>query len=236
MPRLAEQPRDSRTSGAVHLLSIGQVLAKLTSDYPDLTPSKLRFLEERQLIRPSRTESGYRKFSPADVERLRFVLSMQRDHYLPLKVIKGYLDELDAGGQPELPGGTTLTSTSILSSERRMHREELIREAAATPQLLNDAVSSSLIAANDVFGDEALSMLRSLVELQRSGIEPRHLRGFRAAAERELGLIESALIPVSRRKDASSRAKAVELAREIASQLEIVRGSLIRQALSRLEP
>jgi hypothetical protein len=97
-------------------------------------------------------------------------------------------------------------------------------------------VSSSLVAPADLYGEEALSVLKSLVELQRSGIEPRHLRGFRAAAERELGLIESALIPVARRKDASSRAKAGELAREIAGQLEIVRSSLIRSALSRLDP
>lgn len=207
----------------------------MTSEFPDLTPSKLRFLEERRLICPARTESGYRKFSATDLDRLRFVLTMQRDHYLPLKVIRGYLDDIDAGRPPVLPGGSTFASPSILSTERRLQRDELIREAGATPQLLNDAVSSSLIAASELYGEEALAVLRSLVELQRSGIEPRHLRGFRAAAERELGLIESALIPVSRRKDASSRAKAAELAREIAGQLEIVRGSLIRSALSRLD-
>jgi len=218
------------------LLSIGQVLARFTAEFPELTPSKLRFLEDRQLISPTRTASGYRKFSAADLDRLRFVLTVQRDHYLPLKVIKGYLDELDAGRQPELPGAATLTGPTILASERRLSRDELIREAGATPQLLGDAVSASLIAASDVYGEDALTVLKSLVELRRSGIEPRHLRGFRAAAERELGLIESALIPVARRKDASSRAKAAELAKEIAGQLEIVRSSLIRSALSRLEP
>ena len=226
----------TRTSPDAALLSIGQVLARLTGEFPDLTPSKLRFLEERQLIFPARTESGYRKFSATDLDRLRFVLTMQRDHYLPLKVIRGYLEELDAGKQPELPGGSTVAGTSILPTDRKYKRDELVREAGATPQLLNDAVSSSLMVASDVYGDDALVVLRSLVELQRSGIEPRHLRGFRAAAERELGLIESALIPVARRKDASSRAKAGELAREIAGQLEIVRSSLIRSALTRLDP
>jgi len=220
----------------VALLSIGQVLARLTLEFPDLTPSKLRFLEERQLVSPARTESGYRKFSPSDVDRLKFVLSLQRDHYLPLKVIRAYLEDLDAGRDPELPGAAALASQSMLSADRRFTREEFVREAGATPQLLNDAVSSSLVVAADVYGDESLTILRSLVELQKSGIEPRHLRGFRAAAERELGLIESALIPVARRKDASSRAKAAELAREIAGQLEIVRSSLIRSALSRLDP
>jgi DNA-binding transcriptional MerR regulator len=233
---VARASAQAKTPGVVPLLSIGQVLARLTSDFPDLTPSKLRFLEERELIAPARTESGYRKFSAADVERLRFILTMQRDHYLPLKVIRDYLVELDAGREPELPGGTTLSGPSILSTERKFKRDELVREAGATTQLLGDAVSSSLLAASEVYGDDALTVLKSLVELQKSGIEPRHLRGFRAAAERELGLIESALIPVARRKDASSRAKAGELAREIAGQLEIVRSSLIRSALTRLDP
>jgi DNA-binding transcriptional MerR regulator len=221
--------------GTPGLLSIGQVLARLRPEFPDLTPSKLRFLEERQLISPARTESGYRKFSPSDMDRLRFVLTMQRDHYLPLKIIRGYLDELDAGRQPELPGTTTGPIPTILPTERRYQRDELIREAGATPQLLSDAISASLIVPAEHYAVPVLAVLRSLVELQRSGIEPRHLRGFRASAERELGLIESALIPVARRKDASSRAKASELAREIAGQLEIVRSSLIRSALSRLD-
>jgi len=224
----------ARSSGAPSLLSIGQVLAKLNPEFPDLTPSKLRFLEERQLVSPARTESGYRKFSSTDMDRLRFVLTMQRDHYLPLKVIRGYLAELDAGRTPELPGGAT-AAPSMLSSERKFSRDELIREAGANAMLLQDAISASLIMPADVFGEDVLAVLKSLVELQRSGIEPRHLRGFRAAAERELGLIENALMPVARRKDASSRARAAEMAREIAGQLEIVRSSLIRSALTRLD-
>ena len=224
----------ARAPGGSTLLSIGQVLARLSPEFPDLSPSKLRFLEERNLVTPSRTESGYRKFSPADLDRLRLVLSMQRDYYLPLKVIRGYLDELDAGREPVLPGGVTVAAPSMLPTERRLSRDELIREAGANAMLLQDAVSASLIVPADHYGDEALAVLKALVELQRSGIEPRHLRGFRAAAERELGLIESALIPIARRKDASSRAKAQELAREIAGQLELVRSSLIRSALGRL--
>lgn len=231
---MARSAAQARTSGGSPLLSIGQVLAKLNPEFPELTPSKLRFLEERKLVSPARTESGYRKFSTADLERLRFVLTMQRDHYLPLKVIRGYLAELDAGRSPELPGGAS-SAPSMLSGERRYTRDELIREAGANAMLLQDAVSASLIVPAEHFGDDVLSVLKSLVELQRSGIEPRHLRGFRAAAERELGLIESALMPVARRKDATSRARAAEMAREIAGQLEIVRSSLIRSALTRLD-
>lgn len=224
----------ARVPGGSHLLSIGQVLARLSPEFPDLSPSKLRFLEERELVSPSRTESGYRKFSPADVERLRLVLSMQRDYYLPLKVIRAYLDDLDAGRDPVLPGGASVSAPSMLPSERRLTKAELIKESGANAMLLGDAISASLIVAGDHYGEDALAVLRALVELQRSGIEPRHLRGFRAAAERELGLIESALMPVTRRKDSASRAKALELAREIAGQLEVVRSSLIRSALGRL--
>lgn len=225
----------ARKSGASGLLSIGQVLARLRPEFPDLTPSKLRFLEERHLVSPARTESGYRKFSSNDMDRLRFVLTMQREHYLPLKVIRGYLDDLDSGLKPDLPGAATGPIPTILPTERKYRREDLVREANATPQLLNDAISASLIVAADVYGEPTLAVLKALVELQRTGIEPRHLRGFRASAERELGLIESALIPISRRKDASSRAKASELARDIAGQLEVVRSSLIRSALTRLD-
>ncbi|MAT17429.1 MAG: MerR family transcriptional regulator [Leifsonia sp.] len=224
----------ARSHASPQLLSIGQVLARLNPEFPELSPSKLRFLEERKLVTPSRTESGYRKFSHADVERVRLVLSMQRDYYLPLKVIRAYLDDLDAGRDPVLPGGGAVLGPSMLPTERRLTRDELIREAGATTLLLGDAISASLIVPAEHYGDEALAVLTALVELQRSGIEPRHLRGFRASAERELGLIETALIPVARRTDSASRAKAREMAREIAGQLEVVRSNLIRSALSKL--
>lgn len=216
------------------MLSIGQVLARLSPEFPDLSPSKLRFLEERKLVTPARTEAGYRKFSPADVERVRLVLSLQRDYFLPLKIIRSYLADLDAGREPVLPGGAPVTAPSMLSTDRRLSRAELIAESGANAMLLNDAISASLIVAADHFGEDALAVLRALVELQRSGIEPRHLRGYRASAERELGLIENALLPVTRRKDATNRAKAHELAREIAGQLEVVRSNLIRSALGKL--
>ena len=92
------------------LLSIGQVLAKVSPDFPDLTPSKLRFLEEQGLITPERTPSGYRKFSVEHVDRLRLILTMQRDHYLPLKVIRTHLDEIDAGNTPALPNAHSLSA------------------------------------------------------------------------------------------------------------------------------
>jgi len=221
-------------SAAPTLFSIGQVLAKLTPEFPDLTPSKLRFLEAERLVSPARTESGYRKFSHADIERLRFVLTMQRDHYLPLKVIRVQLEEFDSGRVEKLAAPARI-SGSMLDGERRLTRADLLRETGASAALLADAVSHSLLPASDSYGDDAVTVLRALVELQRVGLEPRHLRGFRAAAEREVGLIESALEPVRRRREAGSKGRAAELGREIASRLEQIRGALVRTALERLE-
>ncbi|AGW41761.1 hypothetical protein O159_17190 [Leifsonia xyli subsp. cynodontis DSM 46306] len=221
-------------AAAPALLSIGQVLAQLTPEFPELSSSKLRFLEERGLVAPARTPSGYRKFSPADLERLRTVLAMQRDHYLPLKVIKQYLADLDAGKNPAMPGASS--GASILPVGRRFHRDELLREAGATPELLQEAVSASLIAPAELYGEDALVVLRALAELASTGIGPRHLRGFRAAAEREVGLIETALVPIARRKDVTAKARTAELAREIADHLDTVRASIIRASLERLRP
>jgi DNA-binding transcriptional MerR regulator len=228
-------PGKSRTSPAPQLLSIGQVLARLAKEFPELSNSKLRFLEEQGLVSPSRTKSGYRKFSPQDVERLRLILSMQRDHYLPLKVIRGHLAEIDAGRTPALPGAPAGGQiSSIIPAGRRYQREDVLRESGASATLFSEAISASILTPAETYGEEAVTVLRSLVALKKCGIEPRHLRGYRATAEREVSMIESALLPIARRKDAGSRARAAELSGEIAGQLDVIRASLVRSALGRL--
>ena len=213
------------------VLSIGQVLARLCPEFPSLTSSKLRFLEVQGIVMPQRTDSGYRKFSQSDLERLRLALTLQRDHYLPLVVIREYLAEVDAGRDPAPP---TAVPPSIVPAPRRYRRDELLSVAGASPQLLNDAVSTGLIAASDSYGDEVVSLLRALVGLDRHGIEPRHLRPLRQGAEREAALIESALAPLLRRTDASSRGRAGEIAPELARRLEEVRAIYTRAALGRI--
>jgi len=231
---VAAAPRAVPARGAsAPLLSIGQVLSKLTPEFPDLTPSKLRFLEAERLVSPARTESGYRKFSHTDIERLRFVLTMQRDHYLPLKVIRVQLEDFDAGRTEQLAPPARVGS--MLTGERRLTRADVLRESGATAQLLADAVSYSLLPAADSYGEDAVVLLRALADLARFGLEPRHLRGFRAAAEREVSLIDQALEPLRRRKEAGSKARAAETGREIAARFEQVRSALIRSALDRLE-
>jgi DNA-binding transcriptional MerR regulator len=208
----------------------------LTPDFPDLAPSKLRFLEEQGLVTPARTASGYRKFCTADVERVRTILTLQRDHYLPLKVIRSYLAEQDAGRTPLLPGVTGPSRPTILSTARRLSRDELLAASGAPATLLQEAIAASLLTPAEVYGDEQLTVLTALVELHRSGIEPRHLRGLRASAERDIGLIETAVTAVARRDDASARARAGEIAHELADELERVRSSIVRASIARLWP
>lgn len=222
----AASPR-RRSSSSGHL-SIGQVLARLTPEFPLLSASKLRYLEVQGIVTPVRTESGYRKFSPADLERLRTTLTMQRDYGIPLARIREHLDD---------PGGDLAAMpASIVHSARRHRRDDLIDAAGASASLLGDAISAGLIPAGDSFDDRALVMLRALVALDAHGIQPRHLRSLRQAAERDVALVEIALAPLLRKSDAASRGRAHELAPELMRRIDELRSGLVQTALERLTP
>ncbi|WP_353829105.1 transcriptional regulator FtsR [Agromyces sp. SYSU T0242] len=227
---MSEGAAARRPAHAPSLLGIGQVLAQLQPEFPELTPSKLRFLEEQGLVAPARTAAGYRKFSPDDVERLTVVLSMQRDHYLPLKVIRAHLEEIDAGRTPALPGA--VDGAAFRAASPRYSRDELIREAGATASLLDEAIAASLIRPAEVYGSETREVLAALAVLRGSGIEPRHLRGLRSAAERQAALVEQAIAP-ERRPDPAGRARAAERARELADRISVVHAAVLRQNLDR---
>lgn len=215
-------------SSPAGLLSIGQVLARLTPEFPDVRASKLRFLEEKGIVNPVRTASGYRKFSAADLDRIRIALTLQRDQYLPLKVIREHLDALgESGGSPELPA-------SIVQGPRRYRRDELVHAAGASPALLGDAVSSGMLPAAETYPESAVSLLRALAALDVHGIGPRHLRPLRQSAERDVALVQSALSALLRRTDTPSRARASEMAPELASRLDEVRSLLVKDGIGRL--
>ncbi|WP_407358115.1 MerR family transcriptional regulator [Microbacterium sp. LTA6] len=224
-------PHARERSASAGLLSIGQVLARLTPEFPELTSSKLRFLEVQGIVTPSRTESGYRKFSQADIERLRLGLVLQRDHYLPLSVIREQLDDAETNGGA---GAALAPPPSITPPPRRYRRGELLSAAGAGPQLLNDAISTGVITASETYPEATVALLRGLVALDRHGIEPRHLRSIRQGAEREVALIESAMSALLRRTDAVSRAKASEMAPELATKIDEVRSLFVKDALSRV--
>lgn len=219
---------------AVKLFNIGQVLNVLNSSFPDLTPSKLRFLEEQGLVTPQRTPSGYRKFTELDIERIQIVLELQRDQYLPLKVIRNYLADLDEGKQPSLLGATVNPQHLRQGRGKKFSRIELIAETAITDALIQEA-QDVLLINQEPFEASDLEVARAIVHLQRFGIQPRHLRGIKASAEREIGIIEGVVAPVLSKNDTASRSRAAHYAAEIENQFSAIRAELIRSVIGKID-
>ena len=201
-------------------VSIGQVLDELRPEFPDISPSKIRFLEAEGLIQPLRSSSGYRRFAVADIERLRFILTAQRDEYLPLRVIKDRLDAVDgtaAGGAGEVPPVA-------------MTRSELLTAAGAAEGLLAELEDYGLVRRARVYGTQALSVVREAVLLAEYGIQPRHLRAVKASADREASLVEQAVAPMTRQK--GSREPALRAARDIAGRIARLHATLVEDGLT----
>lgn len=224
--------RSGNRSGA----SIGSVLAQLRVDFPDVTISKIRFLESEGLIQPDRTAAGYRQFSASDVERLRYVLSAQRDHYLPLRVIKEHLDAVDQGSAPRWPraarsivdprpepclevgtgpGGSDALDTA---APARMTQEELLAAAGISRQALTELEQFGLVRPGPAgfYDSDAVVVATTARAMTDFGLEARHLRAFRASADREVGLLAQIVTPVSLQRDPDARARAEEVVRELA--------------------
>lgn len=211
------------------LLSIGQVLARLQDDFSDLTPSKLRFLEEQGLVTPERTRSGYRKFAQSHIERLRLILTLQRDHYLPLKVIAEVLEEVDAGRDPVIPGASSRSASTILAPRRVLSSDELQRLTGASAKFLGEIIAAGLLPASEVFPQDAVAQVTALLRLAERGITPRHLRSLRVAAERESELIAQA---VATRGVKTGSPHSTEDSLELAGHLETVRSGVLRHRLT----
>ncbi|QYX81504.1 transcriptional regulator FtsR [Streptomyces akebiae] len=227
------------------LMSIGTVLNALREEFPEVTISKIRFLESEGLIEPQRTPSGYRKFSAEDVERLGHVLRMQRDHYLPLKVIREYLEALERGEDVRLPSvgrqrdvgdGERLSELFGEPEEptaARIGRGELMAGAGIDEDQLAEWESYGLVAAlpDGSFDAEALTVATLVVELGRFGIEPRHLRVMRAAADREAGLVDQVVAPLRLHRNPQTRAHAEDRTRELAGLTVKLHAALVQSAL-----
>jgi len=230
------------------LLSIGEVLHLLRSDFPDVSISKIRYLEAEDLVEPSRTPSGYRKFTRADAERLRYVLRMQRDHYLPLKVIREHLDAIDRGLQPAPLTASDTAPRALVAAESypsaedlvgegqelRLSRKELLEEGGITNEVLRELESFGLVRAApgaSYYDAAALQVARIAAEMAQYGYGPRHLRPFRLAADRELALVEQVVKPMARGRHEDSGAKAEEAARAIATLAIQLHVALVKSGL-----
>ncbi|MDP5226231.1 MULTISPECIES: MerR family transcriptional regulator [Arthrobacter] len=234
-----------RRSGTAVVLNIGEVLARLSEDFPGISASKIRFLEEKGLIAPQRTPAGYRQYSDSDVERLRFVLALQRDQYLPLKVIRDYLDAIDRGERPEnLPGGMKLAPRAVSDDpaealrgrSRRLTEAQLRTESGAGVRLVKELLDFGIITHQDGLFDEcALQVTLACAKLEAQGLQPRHLRPVLASAEREFALVERAVAPLASRRDGASQARAAEAARELSGLLLDLHQAVIQGQIARLE-
>lgn len=216
-------------AGRERLLGISQVIAELSEEFPDISQSRIRYYDEQGLVEPRRTPSGYRKFSYGDVERLRFVLRMQKDRYWPLSHIRQVLDQMDSGEVPDTElratlrvpqvtlaadGSPTAQSITEGAGATRMTRDELVDAAGIDDATLDQIEEYELIRRrpNQRYYDTDDLVVASLVgQLAELGLEPRHLRGFRSAADREVGLLDQ-VVPPSTRQQAGAAAGLAELA------------------------
>lgn len=250
-------------------MSIGSVLELLRPDFADITISKIRFLEAEGLVHPERTPSGYRRFSVADVERLRFVLTAQRDQYLPLKVIKEQLEAIDSGaatlgvrearartyptpigrssdeeatasgGHSDMSRGLEVVPEEVSAGEIRfdpevrLTRADLLEQAGIDEKFLTDLIRANLVVpgAAGFFDGDAVTLAKTARMLSEFGLEARHLRAFKLAADREASLIAQIAAPIAKSRDTGARARAEETVRELAALSLALHSSLVKASV-----
>lgn len=226
--------------------SIGEALAELTAEFPDadIKESKLRYLESEGLITPARTPAGYRKYSVSDMERLRLIIRLQRDHYLPLKVIREHLAALDSGDDAALPGPTLSAPAanvsafaallSAQSAHERLSRRELLKRAHIDEEQLDQLEEFGLVAPRSgtrFYSGEALEIAQVAGQLATYGLEPRHLRLFRTTADREIALIEQVVAPIRQSRQAGAEGRAQQVTEEIMALALQLHSILVRIGL-----
>jgi DNA-binding transcriptional MerR regulator len=228
--------------------NIGEVLDLLRPDFPGVTIPKIRFLENKGLIKPERTPAGYRKFSGEDVDRLRYVLRMQRDHYLPLRVIGEHLDAIDRGMEPPpvepvvptvptvalAPDGMPSADSFTRRDQLRLSRKELLKIAEISEDLLTQLEQFGLVTprkGTGHFDTDDLVIATTARELAEFGLEPRHLRAFKTAADREVGLVQQVVAPQMSGRDAAARGRAEETISEIAALSVRLHATLVKAGL-----
>lgn len=219
-------------------MSIGSVLARLRDDFPDVTISKIRFLESEGLVTPDRAPSGYRRFSEADYQRLKFVLTAQRDRYLPLKVIREQLDGMessDGAGVAMLSSarGSVAPATDFGALGGRISREELMERTGADTGFITELMRNGLLSAGagGFFDEDAVRLVEAAAALADYGLQTRHLRAFKVSADREAGLVGQIANPIAKGKGTGARDRADELVREIAALSVTLHTQLVKAAV-----
>jgi DNA-binding transcriptional MerR regulator len=220
------------------------VLDRLRADYPDITLSKIRYLEAEGLVEPARTSANYRKYSVEDVARLRYVLHAQRERYLPLRVIKEELAALDRGEAPQtrpgpraVPANPPATGLDVLlgADRVRLSRRELVTASGLDEEALAELEQHGLVgprAGGGYYDSNALVVARTVGLLATHGVQARHLRAARAAADREAGLIEAAVAPLRSQRGVDAGPRSADTVDELTLLLVRLHAALLRARLA----
>ncbi|WP_442891866.1 transcriptional regulator FtsR [Corynebacterium sp. Marseille-Q4381] len=229
----------AKPAKAAKTMSIGVVLEQLRGEFPDVTVSKIRFLESEGLITPQRTASGYRRFTDEDVERLRYILVTQRDNYLPLKVIREQLEAMDAG---KLTAVTPAEAEPVVSPESfrpaapvRLTDVELAEQADVDADFVDQLIQSTLIApdAAGLFTADDVRVVTTAAALRGYGIDARHLKALRTAASRQADLIFQVTEPVAKSGKHSAQQEAEEIGRQMSALVVSLNAALVKSELRR---
>lgn len=217
-------------------MSIGVVLDRLREEFPDVTVSKIRFLESEGLITPERTASGYRRFTDEDVERLRYILITQRDNYLPLKVIREQLDAMDSGKVAAVitePAPAVSAESFRPAAPVRLTDTEVAERAKTTDADVAELIKAGIIApdASGLFSAVDVQIATTAAALKEFGLDARHLKTLRTAASRQADLVTRVTDPIAHSGKDSARQEADELAQQISALIVSLHASLVKSEL-----
>ncbi len=237
MSTTAREPKQKQL-----LLTIGTVCRRLKPEFPDVSISKIRYLEDQGLLTPRRTRGGYRLFSEDDVERLRTILQLQRDEFLPLRVIR---QELAAGVEPTAADGRPSTAkmrraVSVEATGTPISEEDVTEETGAPEGLLRELEDFGIVQPDrregrTLYDETDVEIVRAAGELARFGVAARNLRVFRSSADREAALLEQLLGPALRSRSQARRKEAVENLESLAAVCTHLKHLLLVRDLRRLK-
>jgi len=234
--------------------SIGEVLKTLREEFSDVTISKIRFLETEGLIEPERTASGYRKFYPQDLARLRYILRLQRDHFMPLKVIRTKLENFDPSAEQEVAaadgsnnaeGGTSPSASpqddiALVEGGLNLNFEDFLTATGLSYDGVRELEEYGLIESHTLdtgelyYDEDDLQIAKMAKEFAKFGIQPRHLKMYKNFAEKEVGLFEQVVVPISRTSGSEGRRNAAQSLAELAKLSRRLNQVLLRSNLREL--